>query len=69
MLNRTLCAVGVVGLSLLVLGTSVQSSPGSLPATTAVNKTAARNPFPMATPRTRFPERAGRITPAHGPPL
>ena len=67
MLNRTLCAVGVVGLSLLVLGTSVQSSPGSLPATTAVNKTAARNQFLMANQRTRFAERAGRINTVYGP--
>ena len=67
MVNRTLCAIGMVGLSLLVVGTSVQSSPGTLPGATAVNKTAARNQFLMTNQRTRFAERAGRINRVYGP--
>ncbi len=67
MLNRTLCAVGVVGLSLLAVGTSVQSSPGALRGATAVNATAARTQFLMSNQRTRFAERAGRINTVYGP--
>ena len=67
MVNRTLCAVGVVGLSLLVVGTSVQSSPGTLRGATAVDNTAARNQFLMTNQRTRFAERAGRINRVYGP--
>ena len=68
MFNRTLCAAGAAGLSLLFVGTSVQSSPpGGLSGATVVDKTAARNQFMMANQRTRFHEQAGRITGVYGP--
>ena len=67
MVNRMLCAVGVAGLSLLFVGTSVQSSPGALRGATAVNRTAARNQFLMSNQQTRLAERAGRINTVYGP--